>query len=193
MMRLEGVWNDNVLTSEGTVQHERAHDSSIKESRGNIYVVRGLRIVSHSMHIVGECDVVESHSDHNGIEIPSKKGLWTPCPVEYKHGTSKIGDEDRLQLCAEAMCLEEMLCCTVPIGYLFYNTTRRREKVDITDELRDKVRTATKEMWGYQLRNHTPVVKRSRKCNNCSIVELCLAKTASLPKTDEYIRKTIHK
>lgn len=192
LMRIEGVWQDNQLTAEGTVQHEKAHDPFVKESRGDVYIVRAMRVVSRELAISGECDVVEFYRDDiSGVNIFGKPGKWIPCPIEYKHGRSKIGDEDRMQLCAEAMCLEEMLCCSISFGYLFYQSTRRREKVILTDELRSKVRASVEEMWDYQKRGFTPKVRKTKKCSNCSINDLCVSKLYTAPKVEAYIKKQL--
>lgn len=122
----------------------------------------------------GKCDVVEFRADLGGVPLQGEAGLWLPYPVEYKRGSPKSHDADRLQLCCQAMCLEEMLCCSVPEGSLFYGETRRREVVEFTAELRDKVRSMLLEMHQLSQRGSTPKVKPSKSCNACSMKELCL-------------------
>ncbi len=95
----------------GRLEHERAHDSTLSEKRGGLLTIRGLRVISHRLRMSGECDVVEFRADENGVELHGRDGKWLPMPVEYKHGTSRENDADRLQLCAQAMALEEMLAC----------------------------------------------------------------------------------
>src|SRR5699024_11871049 len=96
-----------------------------------------MRVVSHTLKLSGVCDVVEFRADPDGVPLQGREGLWLPLPVEYKHGTAKQNDADRLQLCAQAIALEEMLVCTVSRGALYYAADRRREMVEFTPELRE--------------------------------------------------------
>ena len=120
LIHLEQAWVDNVLTAEGDLMHCRAHDEGLREHRGNVIVVRGLAVHSRALGLSGKCDVVEFHRDGEGHPLAGEDGLWRGVPVEYKRGRSKTGDADRLQLAAQALCLEEMLGCDVPAGFLFY-------------------------------------------------------------------------
>ena len=142
---LESQWAEDVRTAEGRIQHERCHDDNIVEKRGDLFTVRGLRVISHRLKMSGICDVVEFKADKNGIRLNGRDGLWIPFPVEYKHGSPKQNDADRLQLCAQAMALEEMLVCDIPKGAIYYAETRRRETVDISDELRNRAQAMAKE------------------------------------------------
>ena len=114
-----------------------------------------------------------------------------PYPVEYKRGASKANDADRLQLCAQAMCLEEMLCCAVPAGALFYGETRRRERVELTEELRRTVRDIFLEMHEYQKRGYTPKVKTGAFCRACSLRDVCLPKLCKNASASEYIKREL--
>lgn len=120
--------------------HARAHDETLLERRGDTLTARGLRVVSHALRVTGVCDVVEFHLDSGGISLPGQDGCWQPYPVEYKRGAPKSHDADELQLCGQAMCLEEMLLCEIPEGSLYYGETRRRQVVAFTPELRGRVR-----------------------------------------------------
>ena len=154
--------------------HARCHADSFHEKRGDLLTVRGLQVVSHRLRLSGTCDVVELHADPDGVSLQGYPGLWLPLPVEYKHGSPKVNDADRLQLCAQAMALEEMLVCDVPRGAIFYAETRRREWVDLTAELRQKTQRMADEMNDYFSRGYTPKVKPGKHCNACSLKELCL-------------------
>jgi len=101
-------------------------------------------------------------------------GKYQVVPVEYKRGAPKQNHVDILQLAAQAMCLEEMLCCEIPYGYLFYGKTRHREKVELTEAVRDEVKSMFLEMHGYFSRRYTPKVKWSKSCNACSLRDICL-------------------
>ena len=188
LIHLEQQWAENLRTAEGHLLHERCHDEALREKRGNLLTVRGLRVVSHRLHLSGICDVVEFHADPAGVPLQGYPGLWLPLPVEYKHGAPKSSDADRLQLCAQAMALEEMLVCEIPRGALFYAETRRREWVDLTPELRQKTQAVAGEMNDYFERGYTPKVKPGKQCNACSLKELCLPVLCRRADPTGYIR-----
>lgn len=187
LIHIECLWEENLRTTEGALLHERAHDNSIREARGDAVTVRGVSVRSAALGVSGQCDAVEYRRDRRGVAIAGMEGLRLPYPVEYKRGKPKIGDEDRLQLCGQAMCLEEMLCCDIPQGALFYGEPRRREVVDFTDALRAEVRKALAEMRELFRRGHTPKVKPSKACNACSLKELCLPKLMRARSVSDYL------
>ena len=123
--------------------------------------------------------------------MAGREGTWSVYPVEYKKGAPKAMDGDRLQLCGQAMCLEDMLACEIPEGSLFYGETRRREHVAFTPELRAAVEAMLKEMRGYVERGHTPKARPTKACAACSLNELCLPKLTKLPGAADYIRAHI--
>ncbi len=114
LIHLEQQWAENLRTSEGRLLHERCHNETLHEKRGDLLTVRGLRVVSHRLRLSGVCDVVEFCASPEGVSLEEYPGLWHPLPVEYKHGSPKTGDADRLQLCAEAMALEECWSAIYP-------------------------------------------------------------------------------
>ena len=140
LIHIEQQWAENERTVAGDIMHRRAHDAQQTELRGDKLTMRGVRIRSDAMNITGICDVVEFHRNPEGIELFGYDGKWSVYPVEYKRGEPKLYDADELQLCAQAMCLEEMLLCRIEEGSLFYGETRRRERVVFTDELRQRVK-----------------------------------------------------
>ena len=156
LIHLEQQWAENLRTAEGHLLHERCHDEALHEKRGGLLTVRGLRVVSHRLQLSGVCDVVEFRASPEGVPLQDYPGLWLPLPVEYKHGSPKANDADRLQLCAQAMALEEMLVCEIPRGALFYAETRRREWVALTPELRQKTQAVAAEMNDCFARGYTP-------------------------------------
>ena len=187
LIHIENLWAENLRTTEGELLHERAHDASVRERRGNVITVRGVSFHSSTMGVSGQCDVLEYHADPNGVPLPDTTGTWLPYPVEYKRGKAKENPADRLQLCAQAMCLEEMLCCDIPEGALFYGETRRREAVPFTDELRRQVKDYLSEMHELYHRGHTPKVKPSKSCNACSLKELCLPRLSKTRSVAGYL------
>ena len=188
LIHLENQWNENLRTAEGNLFHNRAHDEQQRERRGDTLILRGLPIVSHTLGLSGQCDVLEFHASSKGVSLRGEEGFWVPFPVEYKRGVPKENPADQLQLCAQAICLEEMLCCSIPEGALFYGETRRRTKVLFTEELREKVRLTTEEMHQMFRRGYTPKVKPTKSCNACSLKELCLPVLMRKKKVSEYLK-----
>lgn len=174
LIHVEQRWQENYLTASGQVVHQRAHDDAMRERRGSLLVVRGLFVQSCELGISGICDVVEFREDPRGVPLAGEKDTWKPIPVEYKRGKSKSDDCDRLQVCAQAMCLEEMLGCDIDSGFLFYKQTQSREPVSFTDDLRKAVRSAADEMHQLFRRGHVPRVRKTKRCAACSLAEECL-------------------
>lgn len=191
LIHIEQQWQDNLRTVEGDLMHRRAHDEAIREKRGTILILRGLSVSSPTLGISGKCDVVEFHQDPAGISLHQEEGLWLPYPVEYKRGSPKEHQADELQLCAQAICLEEMLCCKIPEGALFYGETRRRVVVPFTLPLRQQVYTMTEEMHQFYCRGYTPKVKPSKGCYACSLKDLCLPALMKSKKLDSYLQKAM--
>lgn len=187
LIHVEQIWTDNVLTVEGDLMHRRAHDENLRERRGDTIAVRGLMVRSNDLGLVGKCDVVEFRKDEQGHPLAGEDGLWRPVPVEYKHGRSKVNDADRLQLCAQARCLEEMLGCDVPIGFLYYGESRARERVEFDDGLRKSMMSVVDEMHRLHRRRHTPKVKPFAACRSCSLVDMCLPKLNGKTPVADYL------
>ena len=146
LIHIENQWAENFRTIDGAILHENAHDTQFQESRGDRFITRGVSVFSGELGISGQCDVLEYHRGTVGIPLAGKTGLWQPYPVEYKRGSPREDAGDSLQMCAQAMCLESMLCCDIPEGALYYGEIRRRVKVAFTPELRDQVRSILAEM-----------------------------------------------
>ena len=172
LIHIEQQWEENIHTALGKLEHARCHDGDIYEKRGDLLTIRNLRVVSHQLHLTGNCDVVEFRSDPQGISIRYCEGYWKPMPVEYKHGHSKVNDADRLQLCAQVIALEEMLSCSIQKAALYYAETRRREFVEISEDLRATTKSMADEMWKYFQKGYTPKVKTGKYCKACSLNEL---------------------
>ena len=187
LIHIENQWNENYFTVDGSLMHENAHDGEKRESRGDLLILRGLPVFSRTLGISGQCDVVEFRRDPDGVSLRGRDGLWKPFPVEYKRGKPKAHSADELQLCAQAMCLEEMLCCDIPQGALFYGEPRRRTAVDFTPELRKDVRDCLAEMHQLYERGYTPKVKPGSMCRACSLKELCLPSLTRRRSVVEYL------
>lgn len=191
LIHLEQQWQENLRTAEGRLDHARCHDDTLREKRGDLLTVRGMQVVSHTLRLRGVCDVVEFRADPGGVPLQGLDGRWQPLPVEYKHGTAKQNDADRLQLCAQAIALEEMLVCTVPRGALYYVADRRREVVEFTPELRQTTHHTAAEMNDCFARGHTPKVRPGKHCNACSLKEVCLPVLCRRADAGGYIRTRI--
>lgn len=188
---IELQWQENVRTVEGKLLHEKAHDVTAKEKRGDLIITRAMPVHSRQYGISGECDIVEFHKSSDGILLTGREGKYTVTPVEYKRGEPKVNDADRMQLMAQALCLEEMLCCEIPVGYLYYGETRHREKVEFSQELRDKTGKTFEEMHQYYTRGYTPKVRRTKSCNACSLKDICLPILNKNKSAAEYIERNI--
>lgn len=190
LIHIEQAWSDNYLTTSGNLMHDRAHNEGLREKRGDKITVRGLAIHSAFLGISGQCDVVEFTKDENGISLSGEQDKWQPFPVEYKHGSPKDGNFDTAQLCAQAMCLEEMLSCDIQNGALFYGETKHRLDVEFTEELRKTVKDACEEMHKVYQRGYTPMVKMSAKCRACSLKELCVPVLSKSKSVSQYIEES---
>lgn len=171
----EKVWAENALTAHGNLLHQRV-DSCEPETRKGIRYERGVSVCSEKIGLVGKLDLVE-------INITT--GEYKP--VEYKRGKSKVNNCDRVQLCAQALCLEEMLTINVTEGVLWYWQTRRREFVDIGAELRKKTLDVIEQVKVLFESTNTPVVKYSSKCKACSLYDICNPKISGQDKSRRYV------
>lgn len=190
LIHIEQQWAENYRTIDGEILHKNAHDAGFQESRGDCLIMRGVYVHSSNLGLSGQCDVLEFQRSAQGIGLNGREGLWMPFPIEYKRG--KPGEHtksDELQLCAQAMCLEEMLCCEISAGALYYLQSRHRQGVKLTSELRSQVKKLVEEMHALYERGYTPMVKPTKSCNACSLKELCLPKLMRSQSASEYIRR----
>lgn len=174
LIHVERQWQENVLTAEGRILHKRVDDPFFTETRKGVVMARAVPVASYQLGLSGVCDVVEFTETTEGVKLPGRAGLFQPAPVEYKRGKPKLESSDESQLCAQAMCLEEMLAAAIPTGYLYYGQTRHRVAVSLTPALRGLVRQAAQEMHGYFKRGYTPRVKPFKGCRSCSLADICL-------------------
>lgn len=191
LVHIEQQWQENALTVSGDLMHERVHDENFTESRGSVVLSRGMPVRSQMLRITGECDLVELHRDENGIVIHGRSGKWRVYPVEYKHGQPDERGADELQLCAQAMCLEEMLVTEIPEGAIYYGKIRRRVSVIFTAELRRKVTDAVSEMYRLFERGYTPKAKWTKACKSCSLVEICQPMITKHAGASQYVREML--
>lgn len=202
---VERVWEDNVFTAEGMVLHEKVDREPATESRRDLRIARGLRLRSLTLGLSGRADVVEFHrvplknaemsglaGVPQGVALPGVEGIWCPFPVEYKVGALRRQRGFELQLCAQAMCLEEMLGVPVPSGALFYGKTGRRLDLDFHEQLREETARAATRLHQIVRTGKTPRAKRENKCAKCSLLSMCLPDVTGIRKNVRtYIRKCI--
>jgi CRISPR-associated exonuclease Cas4 len=194
LIHVERQWQENVLTVEGKLLHKRVDDPFFTEIRSGVIITRSVPVASYRLGFAGVCDVVEFAESPQGVELPGRQGRYLPAPVEYKRGKPKKGPSDEAQLCAQAICLEEMLAVTIPRGFLYYGETRHREEILLSTDLRALVEKMAAEMHAYFQRGYTPRVKTSKACHSCSLADVCLPELQekTLPAS-QYIRQQIEK
>lgn len=180
LIHIEQTWEENRLTAEGRVLHERVHQVGT-DSRVSIRTARGLRLRSLSLGLVGRADVVEFHRVAEGITLPEVEGSWHPFPVEYKRGRPKSDACDEVQLCAQALCLEEMFACRIAAGALFYGEPRRRHAVIFDDALRTRTEALAARMHELYRAGITPVAAYEPKCEGCSLIGQCMPRLLAKP------------
>ncbi|EGO64859.1 CRISPR-associated protein Cas4 [Acetonema longum] len=178
LIHLEQVWAENVRTVEGKHLHERADDPYKDETRKTLRVIRAMPLVSYQIGLRGVADVVEFHQSQEVVSgemcrLEKREGWWRPVPVEYKRGRPKPDDRDAVQLCAQAMALEEMMVISIPSGFLFYGQTKHRESVFFDIALRQHTVELATRMHQLAREEITPKPQKGKHCSQCSLVEQC--------------------
>jgi CRISPR-associated exonuclease Cas4 len=177
LIHVDDVWNENLFTVRGNILHEKV-DTDTYESRGTLKTVRGLRIHSFNYGITGRCDVVEFRTTRNENEV---------MPVEFKAGEPKEDISDKVQLCAQVLCLEEMLNTQISRAAFFYGKLRRRNVVEIDDELRKQTEEVITKVREIVSSRTVPTAEYSSKCRNCSLIDICQPKALNKKKLKNYI------
>lgn len=179
LIYVENLWSENYFTAAGRVQHEKVH-SGVGESRRVMRTERDLRIASSLLGITGQTDAVEFYSDGKII------------PVEYKHGEVKEDTCDGVQLCAQAICLEEMLKCKIDEGALYYFKIRKRIPIAITQELRAETIALAQKFHQLVEEGKTPIAEYKKKCESCSFIDECFPESAGRNKSvSTYIKRRL--
>jgi CRISPR-associated exonuclease Cas4 len=182
LIHVEDVWHENVFTVRGDILHEKV-DTDTYESRGTLKTVRGLRIHSTRLGIVGRADVVEFRKSTNA------DGSVDVMPVEFKAGQPKENVSDKVQLCAQALCLEEMMNTQVRRGAFFYGKIRRRVQIEIDDRLREQTEEIIAAVHEIVSQKKVPAARYEKKCRNCSLVDICMPKAMNDKKNESPRRK----
>ncbi len=188
LIHIEQIWAENLFTAEGRIMHERVHDAD-RESRGDIRIQYGMPLRSLRLGLIAKADVVEFHRN-----IEHSHEEWRPFPVEYKRGKPKKDNCDKVQLCAQALCLEEMLGVGVSGGALFYGKTRRRQDITFDSNLRAETEDAARRFHALFDAGITPKPEYLPKCDNCSLSRLCLPKAVGkIRSVNRYLVDAVRK
>jgi CRISPR-associated exonuclease Cas4 len=192
LIHVERQWQENVLTTEGKLIHNRTDNPFFSEVRNGVVAARAMPVASYRLGLIGVCDVVVLISSEEGVSLTGREGRYLAAPVEYKHGKEKADACDEAQLCAQTMCLEEMLSIRIPYGYLYYGEIRHRVSIELTCELRELVEDMATEMHAYFKRGYTPKVKPTKACRSCSLENICLpALQGKTMSASQYIQMQI--
>lgn len=178
LIHVERLWRENLPTAEGKLAHERAHEPGASEGGS---VMRGLRLRSDRLRLVGQADVVEFPRDQ------CMPGRSAPFPVEYKRGRAQCRDADRVQLCAQAMALEDMMNVPVPAGALYYRSSRKRVEVSFDDLLRTLTERTAARFHAIVKNSELPRSALEPKCRQCSLVDVCQPVDRRLPQASGYL------
>lgn len=189
LIHIEQLWEENPLTTEGKLLHMPVEEEK-REIRSTVRIVRGMVIRSLRLGLAGKADVVEFHqvneeqvSPDLRIRLPNTPGWWKPFPIEYKRGRPKPGPCDEAQLCAQAICLEEMLNIRIPEGALYYHSLRRRRDVSFDSSLRAICEEAAFKLRQLLDARITPPAVNDSRCEHCSLIDLCSPRSASGKKS----------
>ena len=169
----EQLWSENAETAKGREEHTRVHTSRI-ERRGCSVTLYEYEVFSQTRNLYGKCDCVEATEDPSGCLIPAADFPVRLYPVEYKHGKVREEEEYEIQLCAQAMCLEEMYQTQIPEGAIFYISSHRRKTVLFTQELRELVLNTIRALEDVRRSFTIPPPEPGPKCKRCSLRDLCM-------------------
>jgi CRISPR-associated exonuclease Cas4 len=183
LIHIEQAWAENLLTAEGRIMHEKVHEPDI-EAKGDIRKEYAMPLRSLRLGLIAKADVVEFHR--------TEENKWLPFPVEYKHGRPKKDNSDKVQLCAQAICLEEMLGVEIPEGAIFYGRTRRRQDVIFDTKLRKETENTAQRFHELVESGHTPRPVYKKTCDRCSMYDLCLPKTVEKARSiNKYLMNAV--
>lgn len=182
LIHVEDVWQENVFTVRGNILHDKV-DTDTYETRGTLKTVRGLRLHSYRLGIVGRADVVEFKKPKGSSKEPEI------FPVEFKSGKPKNDLSDKVQLCAQALCLEEMLNTSVKNGAFFYGRIRRREQIEIDEQLRSHTESIIASVREIVTKKIVPLARYMKKCEHCSLQSVCMPKAMNQQKLQKYLKE----
>lgn len=179
LIHVEHQWEQNLYTVKGDIVHEKVDDPFLMESRRNLIISRSVPVQSETLGCYGVADLVEYHKSEVGIALSGKDGFYSLYPIEYKAGKPKKDNIDKVQLCLQALCLEEMHNIDIPEGAIYYAKIKRREIVPLTKELRNQAKELVEEMRDLLNEELTPLPIYTKNCDHCSLYNICLPKSRS--------------
>ena len=176
LMFIDGEWGDNYKITEGNILHEKVNDPFFSEKRGDRFISRSVPVFSDSLNLYGVSDIVEFLRSDNGVNIGTREGLWLINPIEYKNGKPEKSHSDKYQLCAQALCLEEMFKTIIKSGDIYYGKLRKRETIILTDEIKAKTKDIIREInflfdSGF---SQIPSKPENQNCSLCSLLDICV-------------------
>ena len=195
LIHIEQAWAENVQTVEGKYLHDRTDDPFEDETRGDIRIVRAMPIISHELGLRGVADVVEfvrveEYIEEVTVRLKNRNGWWLVYPVEYKRGRPKRDDRDAVQLCAQAISLEEMLNIKIDKGFLYYGKTKHRIEITLDFPLRERVKDLSERMHKMFTEGKTPKAQKGKHCSLCSLIEICQPSLTFCHKSvEEYLTR----
>lgn len=186
LIGIEQHWDENAATIDGEIMHERAHSESA-ENRRDLKIRMSLRLHSFALGLSGTSDIVEFHrSADSGIVIPGAEGLWVPYPVEYKRGSTHEELPYMIQLCAQSMCLEEMLKTQIDMGAIYWGESRRRQEITFDYCLREQTVETAESVHKFLAEGKTPPPRYDKKCKGCSLYNICMPKAIKRIDANQY-------
>ncbi len=195
LIHIEQQWADNRLTAEGHIMHANVDNPFAREKNRGSITLHAVHLASHELGLYGIADAIEllpAESEDDSITLPKYPGLWTPYPIEYKHGCEKADECDEVQLAAQVMCLEEMHGITIERAAFFYGQTRRRDEIEISPNLRDLVKELSHEMHIIFEKGSLPSAIPSKRCKKCSLINICLPELSEHQSPSTYLKKHLY-
>lgn len=192
LIEIEQVWEDNHLTSLGQVLHQKVNKPEETERRRDVIILRSVPLASYTLGLYGVSDAVELHATEiqlGNFVHPKYPGHWQLIPIEYKRGRPKKHNADKVQLCAEAISLEEMYEVDIPVGYIYYGETKHREEIKLTNTLREETQNIADKMHEVFINRDLPPVLYNSGCRSCSLIEHCMPHLSNLGSVDSYYQR----
>lgn len=195
MIHIEQIWDDNRLTVEGQIMHNNVDNSAYRQKNGDLITLRRVAVASARMGLYGFSDAVElipSRTSEKCVIHPSYPGCWRMHPVEYKHGRPKPDLRDKVQVVAQAICLEEIFDTVIPECSIYYGDNNRRITFGIDDEIRTFTIDCAYEMHRLHDAGIVPAPVYKQHCRNCSLFDECMPKTPSQSAVDKYLKTNLY-
>ena len=195
LIHIEQQWEENKLTMEGSILHEKVDNPFYRQKNGDVITLRSVNVASRELGLYGITDAVElipSDSPEDAISHDRYKGYWKPYPVEYKRGHHKPDERDEVQLTAQVICLEEMYGINIPYGALYYNEVKRREVISISDSLRAITKQYAEAMHEIFKSGMLPEAVKAPHCKSCSIKDICLPEVANCSRVSTYLKGNLY-